>query len=130
MPQLDKLSYSTQIFWLLILFTSFYFLILKYILPKLLLSLKVRGGKINSICTGNENLASESSIANNNFVKANDKLVSSLHGLLENANLLLTNSWNYSSLSVTNSSKLIKASDINKDTIFSNKLNTSIKANE
>lgn len=42
MPQFDFFSFSTQIFWILIGFFSFYFFILKYYLVKIAQTLKLR----------------------------------------------------------------------------------------
>ena len=42
MPQLDKVTFFTQISWLLVLFFSLYVVLLKFILPKLALILKLR----------------------------------------------------------------------------------------
>jgi len=42
MPQLDVSSFTTQIFWLLLIFFGFYFLLLKLVLPKVAKILKLR----------------------------------------------------------------------------------------
>lgn len=42
MPQFDFFSFSTQVFWILIGFFSFYFFILKYYLVKVAETLKLR----------------------------------------------------------------------------------------
>lgn len=42
MPQLDVSSFTTQIFWLVFTFFSFYFIIIKLILPRISQMLKVR----------------------------------------------------------------------------------------
>lgn len=42
MPQLDVSSFTTQIFWLVFTFFSFYFIIVKFILPRISKMLKVR----------------------------------------------------------------------------------------
>lgn len=42
MPQLDVSSFTTQIFWLLLIFFGFYFLLLKLVLPKVAKILKIR----------------------------------------------------------------------------------------
>lgn len=42
MPQLDKASYFSQIFWLLVIFTSFYALIIRIYLPRLARIMKLR----------------------------------------------------------------------------------------
>lgn len=42
MPQLDVSSFTSQIFWLVFTFFSFYFIIIKWILPRISKMLKVR----------------------------------------------------------------------------------------
>lgn len=42
MPQLDKVTWFSQIFWLLIILGFFYFFCLKYILPTIVSTLKLR----------------------------------------------------------------------------------------
>lgn len=42
MPQFDFFSFSTQVFWILIGFFSFYFFILKYYLVRVAQTLKLR----------------------------------------------------------------------------------------
>nr|AFZ64071.1 ATP synthase F0 subunit 8 [Phalansterium sp. PJK-2012] len=46
MPQLDKVTFFTQISWLLVVFFSLYVILLKFILPKLALILKLRQRRI------------------------------------------------------------------------------------
>ena len=42
MPQLDKASYFSQIFWLLVIFTTFYAIIIRIYLPRLARIMKLR----------------------------------------------------------------------------------------
>nr|YP_009944495.1 ATP synthase F0 subunit 8 [Osmundea sinicola]QFR99789.1 ATP synthase F0 subunit 8 [Osmundea sinicola] len=42
MPQLDNLIILSQIFWLILIFSIFYFIVTYYFLPKILKSIKVR----------------------------------------------------------------------------------------
>ena len=49
MPQFDKITFFNQIFWLTISFLSFYFIILKGLLPVLAVSLKTRKKLINHV---------------------------------------------------------------------------------
>ena len=46
MPQLDYATYASQLFWLMIVFWSFYFVSLRYILPTLSEILKLREKKL------------------------------------------------------------------------------------
>jgi F-type H+-transporting ATPase subunit b len=47
MPQIDTLTFASQLFWLLICFLTFYGLVITIVLPKLARILKVRSKKIN-----------------------------------------------------------------------------------
>lgn len=49
MPQLDKVTYLSQFFWLIVFFFSFYLILLKTMLPKVATILKIRKKKIDSI---------------------------------------------------------------------------------
>jgi len=46
MPQFDKITFFNQIFWLLLIFSSFYFVLLKNFLPKISSVLKARNKKL------------------------------------------------------------------------------------
>ena len=48
MPQLDTYMYFSQVFWLLVLFTIFYILVLNNVLPKISRVLKLRRKRISS----------------------------------------------------------------------------------
>jgi len=48
MPQLDTYMYFSQVFWLLVIFTIFYILILNNILPNISRVLKLRRKQINA----------------------------------------------------------------------------------
>lgn len=49
MPQFDKITFFNQIFWLTLSFLSFYFIILKGLLPVLASSLKTRKKLVNYV---------------------------------------------------------------------------------
>jgi len=51
MPQFDKITFFNQVFWLILFFSSFYFLCLKTILPTLSSVLKVRNKKLQKATT-------------------------------------------------------------------------------
>ena len=55
MPQLDTLTFASQLFWLLVCFLVFYSLVISQVLPKLARILKVRSKKINSAAKSNRN---------------------------------------------------------------------------
>lgn len=46
MPQLDKITFLSQVFWLIVVFISFYLVTLRYILPTIAQIIKVRKKKI------------------------------------------------------------------------------------
>jgi hypothetical protein len=46
MPQFDKITFFNQIFWLILIFSGFYFILLKNFLPKIGSVLKARNKKI------------------------------------------------------------------------------------
>lgn len=52
MPQLDKLSFATQIFWLLVVFFFMYVILLRYILPNIYKILKIRKEILESLKIG------------------------------------------------------------------------------
>ena len=47
MPQFDKITFFTQIFWLTIIFFGFYFIMLQIFLPKIAAVLKTRKKKLS-----------------------------------------------------------------------------------
>lgn len=47
MPQFDKITFFTQIFWLTIIFFGFYFIMLQVFLPKIASVLKTRKKKLS-----------------------------------------------------------------------------------
>lgn len=49
MPQFDKITFFNQIFWLTLSFLSFYFIVLKGLLPVLASSLKTRKKLVNYV---------------------------------------------------------------------------------
>ena len=55
MPQLDKVSYFTQFFWLTLTITAFYITLLKFYLPTMTRVLKMREHKVSLTQESNEN---------------------------------------------------------------------------
>ena len=51
MPQFDKITFFNQVFWLILFFSSFYFICLKTLLPTLSSVLKVRNKKLQKATT-------------------------------------------------------------------------------
>lgn len=60
MPQLDKITFLSQFFWLSFFYLGFYFLIYKYFLPKMSRTLKFRKRRINTSQEGVTNMGEES----------------------------------------------------------------------
>ena len=73
MPQLDKVTFLSQFFWLCFFYIGFYFLILKFFLPKMTRILKLRKNKLSSSQEGVTSLQQE-----------NDKIRISYETLLAN----------------------------------------------
>ncbi len=74
MPQLDKVTFLSQFFWLCFFYIGFYFLILKFFLPKMSLILKLRKKKLAS---------SQDNV--NNFIQENQKIKTNCETLFTNA---------------------------------------------
>ncbi len=74
MPQLDKVTFLSQFFWLCFFYIGFYFLVLKFFLPKMSRILKLRKNKLSSSQQGVTNLQQE-----------NDKIRDSYENLLASA---------------------------------------------
>ena len=55
MPQLDKVSYFTQFFWLTLTISVFYLTLLKFYLPKITRVLKMREHKVSLTQESKEN---------------------------------------------------------------------------
>ena len=60
MPQLDKITFLSQFFWLSFFYLGFYFLVYKFFLPKMSRILKFRKTKINTSQEGGYNMGQES----------------------------------------------------------------------
>ena len=71
MPQLDKITFFSQFFWLSFFYLGFYFLIYKYFLPKMSRTLKFRKRRMNNSQQGVTSMGAES-----------DKVASSYQALL------------------------------------------------
>lgn len=60
MPQLDKITFLSQFFWLSFFYLGFYFLIYKYFLPKMSRTLKFRKRRMNTSQEGVTSMGEES----------------------------------------------------------------------
>jgi F0F1-type ATP synthase membrane subunit b/b' len=84
MPQFDKITFFNQIFWFLLAFFSFYFLVLKSVLPVIASSLKTRKKIINSMLSVSSSLnetSSKKSYAKHlqKFLKAHKRLFDTMY---------------------------------------------------
>jgi F0F1-type ATP synthase membrane subunit b/b' len=94
MPQLDTYMYFSQVFWLLVIFSVFYILILNNILPNVARALKLRRKQIS---------AGESSVIN----EEHNAVMASTSGVLETS---LKDSTNFLSNVRNSSSEWLSAS--------------------
>ena len=67
MPQLDKVTFLSQFFWLCFFYIGFYFLILKFFLPKMSLILKLRKNKLTGSQDNVNNLQQENQKIKTNY---------------------------------------------------------------
>ena len=105
MPQLDKITFLSQFFWLSFFYLGFYFLIYKYFLPKMSRTLKFRKRRINTSQQGVTSMGEES-----------DKVGSSYQALLStglttcksvfNQNFKDAEEWLFKTVSQTNQTRL------------------------
>ena len=85
MPQFDKITFFNQIFWLIFLFSFFYFVLLKKFLPKLSAVLKLRAKKFLKGGVFNEFFNSETISTYNKSIKFLISFLNSFrHSLLKN----------------------------------------------
>ncbi|MDX1916878.1 MAG: hypothetical protein SFT68_02735 [Rickettsiaceae bacterium] len=69
MPQLDTSTYSSQLFWLVICITFFYFFIVKVFIPNIEFVLKERQKKITSLLDDAKKLQQEAILLNNQYAE-------------------------------------------------------------
>jgi hypothetical protein len=111
MPQFDKITFFSQIFWLMLIFFGFYVLMVHIFIPKLATVLKTRKKKLGGGASGVFALNTEqlSIIATKNLLVQN-----SVGNAKNNINNMLSKSINWLMLTLldTNSSKLITAHSV------------------
>lgn len=78
MPQFDKITFFTQIFWLFFFFLGFYLVFLKTFLPKLASVLKVRVKKLQKGVEGVSIFAEEQEVITSVFNKALENIFSTV----------------------------------------------------
>lgn len=105
MPQLDTYMYFSQVFWLIIMFTTFYILVLNNILPNIARVLKLRNKQIN---------ASEGSLVSKEHEKVMETTSNILEYSLQDSTKFLNNvrnassTWLEGSLKETNEKTLVE----------------------
>nr|YP_007890569.1 ATP synthase F0 subunit 8 [Histiona aroides]AGH24063.1 ATP synthase F0 subunit 8 [Histiona aroides] len=129
MPQLDKVTFFSQYFWLVIFFLTFYFFVLKIALPTIVTIFKVRKRKIQLMATEVTNLKKEESSILSNYDAV---LVDSFNTSREvfNSVISTSNAWiqdssrqiNKTDLLDVNEKYLNTINDINKEYIAFNKI--------
>nr|YP_007890777.1 ATP synthase F0 subunit 8 [Seculamonas ecuadoriensis]AGH24472.1 ATP synthase F0 subunit 8 [Seculamonas ecuadoriensis] len=134
MPQLDKVTYFSQFFWLLVFFLSFYVICLKIILPSISTILKIRTKKIDSMSSEMNVLKEEQ----NSILSTYDTVL--LQSFSESRKALQTvisqsNDWMVSSIRNVNSTSFANANhsylstinDINKEKLAFSKIDNLVK---
>ena len=107
MPQLDTITYISQLFWTFIVFAVFYAMMVKHILPAISTPIKVRKKKLSSIGSLSSNLGDEKVTT----VSAFEYMLSSSLGTSRD---LLVSTVDQSTEWQTVSSKGINESDLSK----------------
>nr|AGH24418.1 ATP synthase F0 subunit 8 [Reclinomonas americana ATCC 50284] len=133
MPQLDKVTFFSQYFWLLIFFLTFYFFVLKIVLPTVVTIFKLRKKKLEAMVNDIETLKKEESsiLANYDSVLI-DSFASSKD--IFNSAVVKSNKWiddsarniNKTSLLDVNQKYLNAINDINKEYLAFNKIKSLI----
>lgn len=106
MPQLDKVTFMSQLFWLIVVFGSFYLFIWKSLLPSISQIFKVRQKKMDSNQLGSNTYKEEEVSVTESY----DKLLS--RAMLESRQLFVETS-DFSATWLNNSIK-----DINEKTLL------------
>lgn len=133
MPQLDKVTFFSQYFWLVIFFLTFYFFVLKVALPTIVTIFKVRKRKIQLMAAEVTNLKKEESSILSNYDAV---LIDSFNTSREVFNTVIStsNAWiqdssrkiNKTDLLDVNEKYLNTINDINKEYIAFNKIKSLI----
>ena len=122
MPQFDKITFFTQIFWLFFFFLGFYLIFLKVFLPKLASVLKSRVKKLKKGSEGVSVFADEQSSTLSSFNQSMEEIFS----IVKNSvNIFKEKSvvWSQSGVQTLNSENL-NASNAELEKLFHNHLKT------
>lgn len=115
MPQLDKVTFLSQFFWLCFFYLGFYFLILKYFLPKMSRILKFRKKKINISQEGVNSMHQENQKIRDGFEVFLFKAFNLSKNTL-NKTFITTNEW---LTTITKKTNLTDLNSLNKKYIYS-----------
>lgn len=110
MPQLDKVTFISQFFWLFIVFGSFYLYVWKSLLPKISQIFKVRQKKINSNNEGFTIFKEEEKSITNNYDQILANALLSSQKLFINTSNYSTN-WLTDSIKATNQNTLLNLNE-------------------
>lgn len=113
MPQLDKITFLSQVFWLLFIFLSFYLIALRFLLPTISQILKIRRKKLESDSKQLTSFKEEESFVIEHYETVLRKTFVECQKLLMEA-LDSSLSWLETSLKKTNESTLL---EMNKEYI-------------
>jgi len=116
MPQLDTITYLSQLFWTFIVFAVFYAMMVKHILPAISTSIKVRKKKLTSIGSLSSDLGDEKVAAVSSFEEMLGSSLGTSRELLTSTVDQSTKWQNVSSQSVN------KSGLINANTVYVNSL--------
>ena len=129
MPQLDKVTFFSQYFWLLIFFLAFYFFVLKIVLPTIVTIFKARKKKLEAMATEVVDLKKEESSILSNY---DSVLIESFTNSREVFNNVIakSNTWldasvrniNKTTLLEVNKKYLETINNINKEYLAFNKI--------
>ena len=111
MPQLDKITFLSQFFWLSFFYLGFYFLIYKYFLPKMSRILKFRKRRINTSQEGVTNMGSESQKVAMSYQTLLSTGLTTCKSVF-NQNFKSAEDWLYNTLSTANQIKLKNTNQI------------------
>jgi F0F1-type ATP synthase membrane subunit b/b' len=90
MPQFDKITFFTQIFWLFIIFFGFYFLTLRVFIPEIAAVLKTRKKKLalgsGGVAQFNTELHKVKTCTNSVLESSSDAFTLKVHRMLKGVN--------------------------------------------
>lgn len=117
MPQLDLLTFTSQMFWFTLVFLGFYLIIMRYLLPTLSTLLKIRSKTLTASSKQVNSLEKEESSVISSFE------TNIINTLVETRQLLTTSTqqstdWFNNSLKETNEKMLLKVNQEYINTLY------------